>query len=171
LSRNGKGRDVIARYAHGAKRIGLFALCVLCVSFAVIFVVTRPRLELRDADTGKRYAAWSIHDGDEFAIEFIHSVNQSPVRDTFRVDGRLIRPVATRFFNFGAGMQTALESGQRMERDGEALLITGFTQTFPALNYIVGTVSDHIFYIKDEAISLRDLCGRNAHITVQIKKF
>jgi hypothetical protein len=58
-----------------------------------------------------------------------------------------------------------------MERDGEALLITGFTQTFPALNYIVGTVSDHTFYIKDEAISLRELCGRNAHITVQIKKF
>jgi hypothetical protein len=168
LSHNGKGRDC----AKGAKKFWfLLSLGVLCVSFAVTLLVTKPRLELRDADSGKRYAAWPIQDGDEFSIEFVHSVNQSPVRDTFRVEGRLIRPAATRFFDFGAGMQASLETGQRMERDGDALIITGFTQTFPALNYIVGTVSDHVFYIQDEAISLRELCGRNAHITVQVKKF
>jgi hypothetical protein len=33
----------------------------------------------------------------------------------------------------------------------------------------VGTVSDHILYIGDEQISLRDRCGRNAHITVWVK--
>ena len=93
------------------------------------------------------------------------------MRDTFRINGQLIQPVATRFFGFGAGMQTSLETGQRMERDGDALIITGFTQNFPALNYIVGTVSDHVLYIQDVALSLRDLCGRNAHITVQVKKF
>ncbi|MDR2537855.1 MAG: DUF1850 domain-containing protein [Treponema sp.] len=151
--------------------LSLCAFCVLCVSFAVTFLVTKPRLELRDADSGKRYAAWPIQDGEEFSIEFIHSVNQSPVRDTFRIDGKLIQPVATRFFDFGAGMQTSLETGQRMERDGDALIITGFTQSFPALNYIVGTVSDHILYIQDAALSLRELCGQNAHITVQVRKF
>jgi hypothetical protein len=145
--------------------------CALCVSFIVTLLVTKPRLELRDADSGKRYAAWPIQDGEEFSIEFIHSVNQSPVRDTFHVDGQLIQPVATRFFGFGAGMQTSLEPGQRMERDGDALIITGFTQRFHALSFIVGTVSDHVLYIQDAALSLRDLCGRNAHITIQVKQF
>jgi hypothetical protein len=170
LSHSRKGHD----YAKGAKKrfpLLLYALCVLCVSFAVTLLVTKPRLELRDADSGKRYAAWPIQDGEEFSIEFIHSVNQSPVRDTFRVDGQLIQPVATRFYDFGAGMQTSLETDQRMERDGDALVITGFTQRFPALNYIVGTVSDHVLYIQDVALSLRDLCGQNAHITVQVIKF
>jgi hypothetical protein len=158
---NGKG--------YAKKWWYLLLFCALCVPFAVALLVTTPHLELRDAGSGKRYATWRIQDGEEFSIEFIHSVNQSAVRDSFRIEGRLIRPVATRFFDFGAGMQSSLETGQRMERDGDALIITGFTQTLPALNYIVGTVSDHIFYIKDEAISLRDLCGRNAHITVQVQ--
>ncbi|MDR1398539.1 MAG: DUF1850 domain-containing protein [Treponema sp.] len=164
MSHSGKGRD----YAKCAKKCFFLALCV---SFAAILLVTKPRLELRDADSGKRYAAWLIRDGEEFSIEFIHSVNQSPVRDTFCVDGQLIQPVATRFFGFGAGMQTSLEPGQHMERDGDALIITGFTQRFPALNYIVGTVSDHVLYIQDVVISLRDLCGQNAHITIQVQKF
>jgi hypothetical protein len=165
LINNGKGR------ARGVENYWFFPICILCVYFAVSFFAAKPHLELRDADTGKRYAAWLIHDGDEFAIEFVHSVNQSPVRDTFRIDGGSIRPVATRFFDFGAGMQSSLETGQRLERDGDALIITGFQQSFPALNYIVGTVSDHTLYIQDEAISLRDLCGQNAHITIQVKKF
>jgi hypothetical protein len=77
----------------------------------------------------------------------------------------LIKPVSTLFYNFGAGMQTDLQEGQQLTRQGDALVISGFTQSFNELNFIVGTVSDHIFFFGDEKISLRDLCGRNAHIT------
>jgi hypothetical protein len=34
----------------------------------------------------------------------------------------------------------------------------------------VGTVSDHILYINGQAISLRELCGRNAHITIGVNR-
>lgn len=63
-----------------------------------------------------------------------------------------------------------------MSWDGDALVITGFTQSFKELNYIVGTVSDHILYIhredreKSERISLRDRCGKNAHIVIRISR-
>jgi hypothetical protein len=33
----------------------------------------------------------------------------------------------------------------------------------------VGTVSDHLLTIGGETVSLRDLCGRNAHIVVKIE--
>jgi hypothetical protein len=46
------------------------------------------------------------------------------------------------------------------------MLITGFNITFRELNYIVGTVSDHLLIIGDETLSLGELCGRNAHITI-----
>ncbi|GHV49896.1 hypothetical protein AGMMS49579_02620 [Spirochaetia bacterium] len=84
--------------------------------------------------------------GDEFAVEFIHSVNQTPVRDTFRIEGRRIKPVSTLFYNFGAGMQTDLSEGQLLTRRSNALVISGFTQSFNELNFIVGTVSDHTFF-------------------------
>jgi hypothetical protein len=78
-------------------------------------------------------------------------------------------PVKSRFYSFGAGMQTELEEGQQISRDGDAYVITGFNQTFTELNYIIGTVSDHLILIDEERISLRDLCGMNTHVTLRIR--
>jgi len=123
-------------------------------------------LEIRDSESGKVYERLAVDRGGEFAIEFIHSVNQSPVRETFKLEGNNIRPVSVRFYSFGAGMQTSLEEGQTMERDGDAMVITGFNRTFTGLNYIVGTVSDHLLIVNGDTISLRELCGKNAHINI-----
>jgi hypothetical protein len=67
-------------------------------------------------------------------------------------------------------MPADLEPGQTLSRDGEGLRITGFTASYRELTYIVGTVSDHILGIGNERISLRDLCGKNAHITLRIRQ-
>jgi len=123
-------------------------------------------LEIRDSETGKVYGRWSVDRGGEFAVEFIHSVNQTPVRETFKLEGRNIRPLSVRFYSFGAGMQSDLEEGQTLERDGDALIITGFSRTLSGLHYIVGTVSDHLLLVNGETVSLTELCGRNAHITL-----
>jgi hypothetical protein len=126
-------------------------------------------LEILDTVSGKVYGSWPVGDGAEFAIEFIHSVNQSPVRETFKIEGKQIRPESVRFYSFGAGMQTDLEAGQTMTQDGDAMIISGFNHTFAVLNYIVGTVSDHLLFVNGETVSLRELCGRNAHIRIRIK--
>ena len=125
-------------------------------------------LTIVNTDSGKVYDRKLIELNGEFSIEFIHSVNQSPVCETFRIEGNEIKPASVRFYSFGAGMQTELEEGLRMNRDDDAFIITGFNSSFTELNYIVGTVSDHILYVNGERISLRDLCGRNAHITLRI---
>jgi hypothetical protein len=98
------------------------------------------------------------------------------VRDSFKVENGMIRPVSSRFYSFGAGMQSDLEEGQTLTRDGDALVVSGFNSSFKELNYIVGTVSDHLLFIGasregtgGEPLSLRDICGRNAHITIKIK--
>jgi hypothetical protein len=126
-------------------------------------------LVIRDSVSGRVYGQWRLEETGSFAIEFIHSVNQSPVRESFGTEGGRIRPLAVRFFSFGAGMQSDLGEGQTMSRDGDAVVITGFTNSFEALNYIVGTVSDHLLIINGEPISLRELCGKNAHITINLK--
>lgn len=126
-------------------------------------------LVISGQETGGQYGAWPLAEGAEFAIEFVHSVNQSPVRDTFRVEAGRIRPVETVFYSYGAGMQAGLEEGQTLTREGDALVIRGFTAAYKELNYIVGTVSDHLLCINNETISLRELCGRNAHIRIYIQ--
>lgn len=130
------------------------------------------RLEVRDSESGRLYGSWPLDEGGEFALEFVHSVNQSPVRESFRREGKTIRPMAVRFFSFGAGMQSDLEEGQTMSRDGGAMILSGSTRSFTELNYIVGTVSDHLLFIGgrgEPGLSLRELCGKNAHITILLK--
>jgi hypothetical protein len=143
---------------------------LLITAGAVFFAGTRKTaLEAFDAGTGAVYGRWAVKEGTEFFVEFIHSVNQSPVRDVYQVRARRIAPVAAVFSSFGAGMRADLEAGQTLSRDGEALRITGFTASYGELTYIVGTVSDHILGINNERISLRELCGKNAHITLRIR--
>jgi hypothetical protein len=135
-------------------------------------------LEIRDAETGKVYGRWPLEENGEFAIEFIHSVNQSPVREFYSAENGVIRLNSVRFFSFGAGMKSDLDGGLSFSRDGDAMVISGYTKTFKdnELNYIVGTVSDHLLFICDkdktivETVSLRELCGRNAHINIHLKK-
>ena len=126
-------------------------------------------LEIRDSASGKVYGRWPLEGTGEFAIEFIHSVHQSPVRETFKAKGKMIQLVSVRFYSFGAGMQSDLGEGQVLSRDGDAMIITGYTASFKELNYIVGTVSDHLMFINNEEFSLRELCGRNAHITFRLR--
>jgi len=127
-------------------------------------------LEIRDSNSGKVYQRYHLDKDSEFAIEFIHSVNASPVRETFVIAGGTIKPVSVRFYAFGAGMQSELEAGQVMNRDGDAMIISGFNRASSELHYIVGTVSDHLLYINGDTISLRNLCGQNAHITLRSSK-
>ena len=125
-------------------------------------------LVIKDASSGKIYGKWPLEGPEEFAIEFVHSVNQTPVQEFYRAEGGMIRPIAVRFSSFGAGMRSDLEEGQTLSREGDVLVISGFNASFRELNYIVGTVSDHLLTINGESLSLRELCGRNAHITIHL---
>ena len=128
-----------------------------------------PVLEIKDSASGRLYGRWPLEEDGVFAVEFIHSVHQSPVRESFIIDSRMIRPLAVSFSSFGAGMLSDVGEGMKLNRDGDALVITGFTNSFRELNYIVATVSDHLLIINGDTVSLRDLCGRNAHITMRIR--
>jgi hypothetical protein len=160
--------------SYGNNRILLSSTFLVILPLLALFLVSAAspdqgmRLVIADSDTGRAYASWPVAEGEEFSIEFVHSVHKSPVRETFSVRGGEILPSSVRFFSFGAGMQSDLEPGQKMSREGDALVITGFSRSFRELYYIVGTVSDHLLYVQDRTISLRRLCGRNAHIRISI---
>lgn len=98
-------------------------------------------------------------------------MHKTPVTDTFTVVEPVettvkwaFLPLESRFYDFGAGMASQLNAGETMSLEDGAIVIRGFSHTLPQLNYIVGTVSDHWLYIKGQKLSLRDMCGKNAHV-------
>ena len=127
------------------------------------------RLAVYDRETGKTYRIFEVSEGSEFSVEFIHSVNKSPVIDVFVIrDGKIVAD-RTIYSAFGAGVQTEIEEGQTLEYDENGnMVVSGFNIVFPEVKYIVGTVSDHILTLDGEQISLRDTCGRNARVVFEI---
>jgi len=134
----------------------------------IVLLICLPQvLVVRDADTGRIYMVSRCPDGTEFLVEFTHSVNLSPVIDTFRAENGEIRAVKAKFYAFGAGMPTELNPGESFSftEDG-AMEITGITTVYDSLNYIVGTVFDYYLTIGGETVNLREMCGRNAHVEI-----
>ena len=121
---------------------------------------------MRNDDTGELYAKYRFNEGDRFSIEFIHSVNKSPVRDIYEVIDGKIYVVETIYYAFGAGVQTELNEGETLSYgENNEMIISNINQELPYLCYRVGTVSDHMLMVNDEkAISLRELCGRNSPV-------
>lgn len=143
------------------------ALLILCG-----IILFRPqRLIIKNSKTGRIYASYSCPDETEFSIEFIHSVNLSPVIDHFTAKDGMIHAVMAEYYTFGAGMPTELNEGETLEYgpDG-AMRITGLSYTYQALNYIVGTVYDHILTFNGEKINLTELCGKNAFVEISLSK-
>ena len=157
--------------ANSKKRLIVAAVLMIIITAAafVISMLSAEYLVLYDSDTGKTYITEKAEDGLMFSVEFVHSVNQTPVKDTYIIENGEIRAYSTTYRSFGAGVQTALEGNQKMTYDSDGnMIITGFDITYDPLRYIVGTVSDHILTFGGEEISLRDMCGRNARVVFEV---
>lgn len=71
----------------------------------------------------------------------------------------------------GAGVATTLEEGQSVVyTDDGVWVLSGIDTKIDPLIYFVGTVSDHVLNIDGTDISLRDLCGRNAHVEFSYRR-
>lgn len=149
---------------------------------AVVLVITAVMLYLNSCkDDGVKLVlcysendevirTFDVSEGTEFSVEFIHSVNKSPVKDVFVVRDGKIYADRTIYATFGAGVQTEVEEGQTLGYDEEGnMIVSGFDMEFPRVNCIVGTVYDHVLEIGGESISLTELCGKNAHVYFELR--
>ena len=153
------------------KRWFILAMLILALGGSFFIIGQRERkLTLYDADTKEILASWRVDDGFRFSVEFIHSVNKSPVKDEFEIRSGEIYAYKTTYSSFGAGVQTELREGETLSYDKEGnMVITGFNIMYDELNIIVGTVSDHILFINGEEVSLTELCGKNKAIVIDVR--
>ncbi len=95
---------------HKDKGIGVFPntlSLVLLIGFICLLIFCFYPIKVLKASnfkTGEYLKSWRIKDGEVFAIEYIHSVEQSPVLENFLVDKGDIILLDTYFHSFGAGL-------------------------------------------------------------------
>lgn len=101
-------------------------------------------------DKGKILFEKRVHNGDEFAIRFIHSVAKTPVTDYFIVkDGKIFLD-KTIYHDFGAGLPHNPGKGQEMKTEHGEISITGFNREIPELALRVGRIAEHTLVLPDK---------------------
>ena len=106
-----------------------------------------------------------------FSIEFIHSVNKSPVIEYYKFDEAFnIYNDKTIYYNFGAGVSTDIENDEKFTlRDDGSMLIENINNKITDLSYYLSSIYDHILKIDDgDPISLWEICGKNKIIHIKI---
>ncbi len=157
--------------AHIKKSFLAAAVLMLIITAAAVIILwlSSDYLALYNAQSGKVYLSEKAEEGFTFSVEFIHSVNKTPVKDTYIIEKGDIKAYSTTYRSFGAGVQTALQDGQKMSYDSDGnMIITGYNITYTPLRYIVSAAYDHILFIGGEEISLRDMCGKNTKVVFEV---
>lgn len=154
------------------KNFAVAAAIVIVAAVAVILwlIPHGERLVLTDSESGRKYAEYTVCEGDTFSVTFVHSVNKTPVSDVYEVRGGSMVLTGTVYYSFGAGVPDELAEGEELViREDGAMVVTGMDRDLNGVVYAVGTVSDHMLGLGGEEISLRDLCGRNSKVRFEIR--
>lgn len=128
-------------------------------------------LVLRDFQTNQVYARYPIRPGDEFSIEFKHSVNKTPVRDVYRIteDGQF-HNVRCIYYGFGAGVQTQLEEGETLSYQDGAMIIDNIQKYYAQLTYSLVPISTHVLRVGGEEVFLPELIDGEAVLVFTIER-
>lgn len=152
------------------------AVIIVVIAAACLVLFMRPQCLVLTDGGGHVLAAYPLENGDIFSVEFIHSVNKTPVRDVFTVAPGTIRAVETVYYGFGAGMEAELTGDETLTYDADgAMHITGFDKTFTRLSYVVSPVSGHTLVLWPDTpdaktVSLETLCGRGKSVTLTVRR-
>ncbi len=142
----------------------IFTIFILCgITFVVhtaSWAENSPQLVIRDHSSQKKIVEISIDYGETFTIRYIHSVDQSPVFEVFRVtkgDGLVLEE--TYFRMFGAGMGHWQGHG-KLFQDGIRTRIKEINYKLGSFVLRIGSKGvDHTILFRDQEIHLSEIAA------------
>ena len=147
----------------------VYALFLVAVLIAAgLFPV--PILEIRDTRQGKTVFAQRVSPGESFSLEFIHSVEKSPVKDFFRVDDdyRIVL-YETAFRSLNTGLPATLSEGERLSRTAQGYRLSIPDRVIPDIRLWVDRQYAGALTIGARRIPLADLAG-NTLLQFKVRK-
>ncbi|GAA3729790.1 hypothetical protein GCM10022378_17870 [Salinicoccus jeotgali] len=151
------------------RRNVFFTLIVIStVALLVILYITTPfHISISDMETGEVLYSTRIDDGERFSVEYIHSVERSPVKEIFEVRGTDIYTMESHTESFGAGMPY---EGDVMELKDGKFIISEINRPVHggALRIRPSSVFPHHIMIGEDDILISEppFKGRNLEVNV-----
>ena len=97
-------------YARFVVKLMSIITVITCTVLAAIPAGSVIHIEHRQS--GDTRAVYPIDDGEEFAIEYIHSSEKTPIREVYTVDGTSIIQVREGYKYYAAGLEFTRETRQ-----------------------------------------------------------
>lgn len=159
------------------KRLNAIVIVTMALLFVVACNVAKNSLIIYNIDDNNSNAkkvkvSYDITNDDFFSVEFIHSVNKSPVIEYYKIDKeKNIYIYKTIYYNYGAGVPTELSGDETLSfGDDGSMIIDNINKKIDNLTYYLSDLYDHVLRINDgEAISLWKIFGKNQLITIEIR--
>ena len=150
------------------RNVFLSLMGILTVGAAILLYILRPEyLLVSDMETGEVLYSTTVEEGERFSVDYIHSVERSPVTEVFEVRNTDIYTMESHTESFGAGMPY---EGEEVEMKDGKFVIKNINRRVHGgtLRVRPSAVFPHHVRIGGEEITISDLPykGRNLEIEV-----
>lgn len=125
-------------------------LIIIFIVIGIVLLMPTKILLAQDYKTGEYLKSWKVKNGESFTIEYIHSVQLTPVTETYSIDDNNIILRETGFNSYGAGLPAT--TPYKFEITG-----TGFRI------YDINEIMDYLVYRTGAERANHKLIYRNKH--------
>lgn len=146
-------------------------LCNLLIILPILTLfIPVHTLKLIEPKSGKVVKSFHIKNGEEFTVLFTHSVERTPVYETYYVkNDEEIYLKETIYFSFGAGLPATTKYEFSIEKEG--MKITNINEKIDHLVYRAGgVIANHALIIKEKSFFLEEFVGTFKPIVFKAKK-
>ncbi|NLB73349.1 MAG: DUF1850 domain-containing protein [Firmicutes bacterium] len=130
-----------------------------------------PRLtfKVEEMYSGVRLYQAPVKEGDGFVLEFVHSVERTPVKEVFRIerDGKIYL-VETEYESFGAGLPTMPDEREESVVEGGKIRITGMRREIEPFLVAVSPVPGHVLTVGGEEVVLASLAKPGTGLRIRV---
>ncbi len=156
----------------GNKRLWLVPLILVFVITIFFSIPCFPQLVItmgRNAEGGTVLMK-PLKENEEFYITYTHSVNLSPIRDTFVYENEMMHTTETLFQTFGAGVPIPEDGiGSTFTKTDEGYLLTGIDSWSESFYIMMQEIPDHRLTHRGETIYLNEISGVGELIEVSVR--
>jgi hypothetical protein len=125
--------------------------------------------KVEEMRSGVRLYQAPVKVGDRFALEFVHSVERTPVKEVFRIERySKIYLIETEYESFGAGLPTMPDEGEQSVVEGGKIRITGMRREIEPFLIAVSPIPGHVLTIGGEEVVLASLAKPGTGLRIRV---
>ncbi len=169
-----KESNRVSKYGEGIDLFNTFPMCRLVI-YLIIFIsilfffIPVDVLMAENFRTDEYLKSWIIREGEKFTVLYTHSVELTPVSETYRIDDEEIILTETWFKSYGAGLPAS--SPYKFEINHKGFRIYEINQVMDGLTYRTGAVrANHRLILKDKVYDFLDFSNPREGVRFEIRK-